>query len=274
MPELPEVETVCRGLQANIVGRYIDEVVVRRSKIRIPVPDDLPERVQGARIEQVERRAKYILIHLGNGYTMIAHLGMSGRMMVFSRLPKTHEKHDHIYLLLNDGQAAVFNDPRRFGLLTGCLTEELSGHPLLASLGPEPLGGDFTADYLYSQLRRRKQAVKPALMDQKLVVGVGNIYVAEALYRTGINPERAANKITKTQANLLVSAIHAVLAEAIASGGSTLRDYVDSAGASGYFQHQFDVYDREGKPCRNCAVPITRMTQAGRSTFWCNSCQK
>src|SRR5690606_29578577 len=151
-------------------------------------------------IEEVGRRAKYILIRLDNGYTMMAHLGMSGRMMVFSRLPEKAEKHDHIRFLLNDGQAMVFSDPRRFGLLTGYATEEIASHPLLASLGPEPLGREFTADYLYNQLQRRKQAVKPALMDQKLVVGVGNIYAAEALYRTGMHPERAANEVTKKQA--------------------------------------------------------------------------
>lgn len=274
MPELPEVETVCRGLQANIVGRHIDELILRRAKIRIPVPEDLPERVQGAQIIKVERRAKYILIHLDTGYSIIGHLGMSGRMMVFSKLPQTPEKHDHIYMLLNDGQAVVFNDPRRFGLFTGCATASVSTHPLLAALGPEPLGEAFTADYLYSQLQKRKQAVKPVLMDQKLVVGVGNIYAAEALYQTGIHPERPAMKISRKEASALVVEIQAVLHAAIASGGSTLRDYVNSAGASGYFQHSFAVYNRENQPCLVCAAPITRMTQAGRSTFWCDKCQK
>lgn len=274
MPELPEVETVCRGLQASIAGRHIDELVVRRAHIRIPVPADLPQRVQGAQVTHVERRAKYILIHLGNGYTMIGHLGMSGRMMVFSKLPEVAHKHDHIHISLNDGQGVVFNDPRRFGLLTGCSTDEVAAHPLLVGLGPEPLGEAFNAGYLHGQLEKRKQAVKPVLMDQKLVVGVGNIYASEALYRTGIHPERSARELTKKQASLLVSAIRDVLCEAIASGGSTLRDYVDSAGASGYFQHRFDVYGRENEPCRNCAAPIARMTQAGRSTFWCVSCQK
>lgn len=274
MPELPEVETVCRGLHANIVGRHIDEVIVRRAKIRITVPEDLPARMQGACVKAVERRAKYILMHLDNGYTMIGHLGMSGRMMVFSTLPQEAGKHDHIYFMLNDGQAVVFNDPRRFGLVTGCDTAAVYTHPLLVHMGPEPLGQDFTADYLYSQLRKRKSAIKPVLMDQKLVVGVGNIYASEALYRTGIHPERVANKVTRKQAGLLVQAIRDVLEAAIASGGSTLRDYVDSAGASGYFQHRFLVYDREGKPCATCATPIARMTQAGRSTFWCDKCQK
>lgn len=274
MPELPEVETVRRGLEASILGRHIDEVVLRRDAIRIPIPADFAERVQGGCVQSVERRAKYLLIHLDNGYSILAHLGMSGRMMVFSRLPEKVEKHDHVYFLLSDGQAVVFNDPRRFGLVTGGEGATIHQHALLGAMGPEPLGEDFTPDYLYGQLQRRKQAVKPVLMDQKLVVGVGNIYAAEALFRCGINPERPANRINKKQASALVTAIRAVLEEAIASGGSTLRDYVNSAGASGYFQHRFDVYDREGKPCRLCTTPITRMTQAGRSTFWCEKCQK
>lgn len=274
MPELPEVETVCRGLRAAMMGRHIDEVVLRRQKIRIPIPADLPEQVQGAKVTSVERRAKYLIIHLDNGYGILGHLGMSGRMMVFSRLPHTPEKHDHVYFMLNDGQVVVFNDPRRFGLITGCASADMQQHPLLRALGPEPLGEEFTAEYLYSQLQRRKQAVKPVLMDQKLVVGVGNIYAAEALFATGINPERPANEISKKQCKELVRAIQVVLEAAIASGGSTLRDYVDSAGASGYFQHHFEVYDREGKLCRKCTTPVTRITQAGRSTFYCAECQK
>lgn len=273
MPELPEVETVARGLRAAMVGRHIDEVIIRRDKIRIPIPPDFADQVQGARVESVERRAKYLLLTLDNGYCILGHLGMSGRMMVFSR-PLEPQKHDHVYLMLNDGQMVVFNDPRRFGLMTGGAASEMPQHPLLQHMGPEPLGGDFTAEYLYSQLQKRKQSIKPVLMDQKLVVGVGNIYAAEALYRTGINPERPANKLNRKQVAVLLAAVKAVLEEAIASGGSTLRDYVDSAGASGYFQHRFDVYDREGEPCRVCSTPITRLTQVGRSTFYCGKCQK
>lgn len=273
MPELPEVETVCRGLRQNVVRRHVEEVIIRRARIRIPVPDDFAERVQGARIEDVQRRAKYILMHLDNRYTIIAHLGMSGRMMVSSHMPQTPEKHDHIYWLLNDEQVITFNDPRRFGLVTGCASAEVQQHPLLATMGPEPLDEEFHADYLYSQLQKRKQAIKPVLMDQKLVVGVGNIYAAEALHRCAIHPERPANKVTKKEATALIYAIRAVLSEAIDSGGSTLRNYVDSAGASGYFQHRFAVYDREGQPCFTCHAPIARIVQAGRSTFWCRACQ-
>lgn len=273
MPELPEVETVCRGLRQNVVGRHVEEIIIRRARIRIPVPDDFAERVQGARIEDVQRRAKYILMHLDNAYTIIAHLGMSGRMMVSSHMPQTPEKHDHIYWLLNDGQVITFNDPRRFGLVTGCASAEVQQHPLLVTMGPEPLDEQFHADYLYSQLQKRKQAIKPVLMDQKLVVGVGNIYAAEALHRCAIHPERPANKVTKKEAAALIYAIRAVLSEAIDSGGSTLRNYVDSAGASGYFQHRFAVYDREGQPCFTCHALIARIVQAGRSTFWCNACQ-
>jgi formamidopyrimidine-DNA glycosylase len=274
MPELPEVETVCRGLRAAVVGRYIDEVVVQRPKIRIPVPEDLPERLQSAKITSVERRAKYILIHTDKHYSVLGHLGMSGKMMVFSELPLPLHKHDHIYFMLNDGQAVVFNDPRRFGLITGDRTSAIHQHPLLTGLGPEPLGDVFTPDYLYSKLSQRKQAIKVALMDQKLVVGVGNIYASEALHRAGINPDRSANLINKIECKELVVEIRNVLVSAIESGGSTLRDYVNSAGASGYFQHQFSVYDREGKGCLQCGTPITRITQAGRSTYYCAACQK
>lgn len=273
MPELPEVETVCRGLRQHITGLHIDEALVRRPAIRIPVPQDLPRRVQGARIESVERRAKYILLHLDNGYTILAHLGMSGRMMVHSTSMPL-EKHDHIVFSLNDGKTVVFHDPRRFGLVTGEDTAAMAAHPLLAGLGAEPLGAEFDGGYLHVRLQRRKQQVKTAIMDQKLVVGVGNIYASEALHRCGIHPERAANGITRKQVDALVVAIRQVLEEAIASGGSTLRDYVNSAGASGYFQHRFAVYGREGKPCRHCATPVQRLTQAGRSTFFCSSCQK
>lgn len=273
MPELPEVETVCRGLRSAIIGRQIDEVVLHREKIRVPIPEDFIERVQGGKVLAVERRAKYILITLDNDYCIIGHLGMSGRMMVFSE-PQEPKKHDHVEFILSDGQVVVFNDPRRFGLMVGASCADVVNHPLLSILGPEPLGEDFTAEYLYSQLQKRKQSIKPVLMDQKLVVGVGNIYVAEALYRVGINPECPANKISKAKCKQLVSAIELVLGDAIASGGSTLRDYVDSAGESGYFQHRFSVYDREGKPCEQCATPIARITQAARSTFYCVKCKK
>ncbi|MCH2546114.1 MAG: bifunctional DNA-formamidopyrimidine glycosylase/DNA-(apurinic or apyrimidinic site) lyase [Alphaproteobacteria bacterium] len=274
MPELPEVETVCRGLQSNVLGRHIDDVIIRRDKIRIPIPCDFAESCQGAKIERIERRAKYILIHLDNGYCILVHLGMSGRMQIFSRLPTSPQKHDHVDFLLSDGQLIVFNDPRRFGVITGAPSETIMLHTLLNHLGPEPMSESFNAAYLYDQLKKRKQSIKPVLMDQKLVVGVGNIYVCEALFKTRINPERAANKINKKECERLVEAIKVVLQDAIASGGSTLRDYVDSAGKAGYFQHNFAVYDREGKLCTGCSAPITRMTQAGRSTYWCENCQK
>lgn len=274
MPELPEVETVCRGLRASMVGRRVEKVQVRRAAIRVPVPSDLAQRITGARVETVERRAKYILIAMNNGYCLLVHLGMSGRIMVFSPAPQELHKHDHVLFHLDDGQAVIFNDPRRFGLVTGAPCEEVATHPLLAVLGPEPLSEAFDAEYLYQRLQKRKQAIKPALMNQKLVVGVGNIYASEALFRSGIHPERPANKISKEKYGQLVTAIREVLEAAIASGGSTLRNYVNSGGQSGYFQHHFDVYDRESKPCLKCGELIARITQAGRSTFYCSKCQK
>lgn len=274
MPELPEVETVCRGLRASMVGRRMENIQIRRAMIRLPVPPDLPKRIAGAYVKAVERRAKYILITMDNGYCLLVHLGMSGRMMVFSTAPQELHKHDHVLFKLDDGQTVIFNDPRRFGLVIGAPCTEIAAHPLLAGLGPEPLSEAFNAEYLFHKLQKRKQHIKPALMDQKLVVGVGNIYASEALFKSGINPERPANEIDKEKYQQLVTAIHSVLNAAIASGGSTLRNYVNSGGQSGYFQHHFDVYGRESKPCSKCGGLVARITQAGRSTFYCGHCQK
>lgn len=274
MPELPEVETVCRGLRASMVGRRIEEVQLRRASIRVPVPSDLPKRITGARVKNVERRAKYILITMDNDYCLLVHLGMSGRMMVFSPAPQELHKHDHVLFHLEDGQAVIFNDPRRFGLVTGAPCPDIPAHPFLAGLGLEPLSEAFDAEYLFGKLQKRKQAIKPALMDQKLVVGVGNIYASEALFKSGIHPERPANEIDKEKCRQLVMAIRSVLDAAIASGGSTLRNYVNSGGQSGYFQHHFDVYGREGRPCSKCGRPIAKIVQVGRSTFYCKNCQK
>lgn len=274
MPELPEVETVCRGLRQSVLGRSIEQVELRRSHIRVPIPEDLAERLEGFTILRVERCAKYVLIHMDSGYVMIVHLGMSGRLMVLSTLPETFAKHDHAAFILSDGQVILFNDPRRFGVITGCDAQDLPTHPMLAGLGPEPLSDDFDGAYLYGLCSTRKQPIKPLLMDQKWVVGVGNIYASESLFSSHILPERPANKITKKEANLLVESIKATLMSAIDSGGSTLRDYVDSRGEAGYFQHRFFVYDKEGEPCAVCARPISRIVQAGRATYFCRKCQK
>lgn len=274
MPELPEVETVCRGLRQAVLGRRIEKVALLRTVLRIPVPPDFVSHIEGKEITEIQRRAKYILIFLNNNYVIVAHLGMSGHMRVFSPLSETREKHDHMVFFLSDGQAIIFNDARRFGLVTGCFTTELAVHPLLAGLGPEPLSAHFTPSYMFAQCQKRKQSIKPLLMDQKIVVGVGNIYAAEALHLSRINPERSANKMSFKECGDLISAVRVVLNAAIDSGGSTLRDYVNSVGSPGYFQHRFEVYDREGQPCRSCMNPIMRITQAGRSTFYCAECQR
>lgn len=274
MPELPEVETVCRGLRQTVLNREIVEVILRRNAIRTPIPDDMADKITGARILKVERRAKYILIHLDNGQVMMIHLGMSGRLMVLSQMPEHFEKHDHAAFLLNDGQVMLFNDPRRFGVLTYCHASDMAKHPLLSAMGPEPFSADFSADYLYALCQRRSQPIKPLLMDQRVVVGVGNIYASEALFKSGILPIRPANEIKKRKMKQLIDDVVSTLQSAIDSGGSTLRNYVDSRGESGYFQHRFFVYDKEGEPCALCGVPIQRIVQAGRSSFFCEKCQK
>ena len=274
MPELPEVETVCRGLRQSVIGKKIETAILRRANIRSVIPVDLPERVRNAAITRVERRAKYILIYLDNGETLLIHLGMSGRITTLSQHPASFDKHDHVVFLLNDAHAMIYHDPRRFGVVTIDTANQIAFHPLLSQLGWEPLSDAFTAEALYDALQKRKQAIKPALMDQQLVVGVGNIYAAESLFRAKISPLRTANSITSKEAEILVPHIKQVLRDAIESGGSTLRNYVDSRGESGYFQHHFDVYGKEHAPCPVCHSKIERITQAGRSTFWCSTCQK
>lgn len=274
MPELPEVETVCRGLRNSIIGTRIKKILLRRADIRSEIPADLPERVQNTIITDIRRRAKYILIHLDNGESLIVHLGMSGKLLVLSSHPALFDKHDHVIFFLSGSQSVLYHDPRRFGLVTIEKTDSLPHHPLLAHLGPEPLAESFTGDMLYQSLRKRKQAIKPALMDQQTVVGVGNIYASEALFRARIHPARPANEISREEAVRLTEHIKQVLADAIDSGGSTLRNYVDSRGENGYFQHHFDVYGKDGAPCPVCTASIQRMAQAGRSTFFCRICQK
>lgn len=275
MPELPEVETVRRGLQQSVRGLVIDSVTLRRPNIRIPIPPDLPKRVAGATIIDIERRAKYLWLLLGNGEVLIIHLGMSGRVLVLPAKPNRYDPHDHVVFRLSNGNYMIYQDPRRFGVVTVAPRAGLAGHALFAGLGPEPLISEaFDYQYLYESLSRRKGAVKPAIMDQKLVVGVGNIYASEALFLSRINPEHAANKLAKDQCKSLVKSIVEVLESAILSGGSTLRNYVDSRGEAGYFQHHFCVYDREGEGCEACGKPIIRILQAGRASFYCSSCQK
>jgi formamidopyrimidine-DNA glycosylase len=274
MPELPEVETVRRGLAPVLDGRTITHVALRREGLRKPFPAGLARKVNGKKVLSVDRRAKYLLVTLSGGSVLIIHLGMTGRLFV---RPADHENniHDHMELTLDNGAAIVFNDARRFGQVDLIDDDELDTYPAFKAMGPEPLEASFTPAMLAAELAGRKTSFKAALMDQRTVAGLGNIYVCEALFRSRIDPRRLAGTMSKAEAGRLVPAIREVLNEAIASGGSTLRDYVNARGAAGYFQHRFDVYDRDGKPCRNNAAHvIRRIVQNGRSTFYCPKCQK
>jgi formamidopyrimidine-DNA glycosylase len=272
MPELPEVETVMRGLKPALEGLTINKVELRRSGLRAPFPKDFAVRLSGQRVLALGRRAKYILADISGGETLVIHLGMSGKMGVFPTRPVL-DKHDHV-VLTTDAATIVFNDPRRFGLMTLVETARLDADPLFAGLGPEPLDTRFGAKVLAAALAGKKTPMKAALLDQSVVAGLGNIYVSEALFRAGISPKRRAGTVTDTAA--LVRAIKAVLNEAIRAGGSTLRDYRRADGSPGYFQHRFKVYGREGEPCprKGCGGTIRRIVQSGRSTFYCPKCQK
>ena len=280
MPELPEVETVCRGLAQALEGRRIVRVDVRRPGLRLPFPPDLAERLTGARITRIARRAKYILIHLDSGPVVIAHLGMSGRMTILNGQmvgqDESPGRHDHLLLDFEDGIQVRFNDARRFGLVVMAEDEaELASHHLLANLGPEPLSNAFNGPILAAALQGRKTPIKAALLDQRVVAGLGNIYVCDALFHAGISPRRSAHTVAGKRAERLASAVKQVLASAIASGGSSLRDYVQPNGELGYFQHAWAVYGREGNPCPGCDCDVSatggvrRITQSGRSTFFC-----
>ncbi len=286
MPELPEVETVRRGLAPHFDGRRIETLTLNRPDLRFPFPPRLPERVAGRRVLTLDRRAKYLLIPLDSQETLILHLGMSGRMIVeqgerqaqqgefhhdVTRLPQ----HDHVIFHLEGGTRVVFNDPRRFGSLDIQPSDALDKAPALATLGIEPLGNALNATSLATLLAGRRTPMKAALLDQRLIAGLGNIYVCEALHRAGIAPDRAAGSVKRREIEALVVAIRDVLAEAIAAGGSTLRDFRHEDGSLGYFQHAFRVYDREGEACPTpkCRGVVRRMVQSGRSTFYCAECQ-
>ncbi len=275
MPELPEVETVCRGLGVRLVGRRLVRVDQRRPGLRQPFPEDMPARLTGRRVTAIRRRAKYLLMSLDDGWAVILHLGMSGRLVISDAPGAPPGRHDHVILETDDGAVVMFNDARRFGLMTLSLETGLAAHPLLAGLGPEPLAPGFTPKALSARLAGRATPIKTALLDQTVVAGLGNIYVAEALFHAGISPLRPAASVAGPPAARLVPAIRRVLKAAIAAGGSSLRDYVQTSGELGYFQHQFAVYDRAGLPCPgcHCAVAetggIQRLTQANRSTYYC-----
>jgi formamidopyrimidine-DNA glycosylase len=289
MPELPEVETVRRGLEPAMTGHVIVRADVRRPDLRWPFPPRMAERLTGQRVERLRRRSKYILADLSGGETLLIHLGMSGRMTVssvpqargdmlgdFHRSHPAPEKHDHVVLDMDNGARITFNDARRFGAMDLAPTVTVEAHRFLAGLGPEPLGNSFDEAYLAARFKGRNTPVKAALLDQRIVAGLGNIYVCEALWRTGISPLRKAGSLSRARAASLVPAIRAVLTDAIESGGSSLRDYRQADGELGYFQHSFAAYGREGEPCRTpgCGGIIARAVQSGRSSFYCPTCQK
>ncbi len=283
MPELPEVETVRRGLAPAMEGVRIERADVNRPDLRWPFPDRMADRLTGAIVTQLRRRSKYILADLSTGETLLMHLGMSGRVLVsgdpLGQFVHTHpapEKHDHVVFYMENGARITFNDPRRFGAMDLMETARAEEHPLIAALGPEPLGNSFHEAHLVAALRGRNTPIKAALLDQKIVAGLGNIYVCEALFRAGIHPARKAGRIGAGRVAALVPIIRETLDAAIAAGGSSLRDFRQADGELGYFQHSFDVYGREGAPCRRtgCDGTIRRIVQSGRSSFYCPQCQR
>lgn len=286
MPELPEVETVRRGLAPVLEGRRLSRVEQRRPDLRFPFPDGFVQRLTGARITQLGRRAKYLMAELDRGETLVMHLGMSGRYEIarpegserpgeFHYAADPDPKHAHVVFETEDGGRVTYYDPRRFGYMDLIETARLAEHPWFKALGPEPLSPDFNAARLKAAFAGRRQGPKTLLLDQRVVAGLGNIYVCEALNRSRISPFRPAADIPAKTLAPLVETIREVLEEAIAAGGSTLRDYAAADGALGYFQHRFRAYDREGEPCLNprCKGTIAREVQAGRSTFFCPACQ-
>ena len=274
MPELPEVETVRRGLIGPLEGHVLARVQQNRPDLRWPLPAGFAGRLTGRRVERLDRRAKFILARLDDGEVWITHLGMSGRMLLSRDGATPPGPHDHIVIETDGGDIVTFNDVRRFGMMDLVPEDGLSEHFLLRDLGPEPLGNAFNDEVLSAALAGRKTPIKAALLDQKVVAGLGNIYVCEALHRAGISPKRLARSVAGKRASRLVPAIREVLNQAIAAGGSSLRDYVQTSGELGYFQHNFAVYGREGEPCRNCGKPVKRIVQSGRSTFYCGACQR
>jgi formamidopyrimidine-DNA glycosylase len=277
MPELPEVETVVRGLAAGMAGRRIARLDLHRGDLRWPIPRGLRKKVEGRRIEAVRRRAKYILIDLDDGGVLLMHLGMSGRLTVVNAEDRTPpEPHDHVVFTLDEGTRIRFNDQRRFGVLDYVRAEALEKHELLRELGPEPLDPAFTGEVLAAALTGKRTPLKAALLDQQVVAGLGNIYVSEVLYQAGLSPKRLARTVTLERASRLVQAIREVLERAIAAGGSSLRNYVQASGELGYFQHQWAVYGREGEPCPgcDCGRGIRRIVQSNRSTFYCAKRQR
>lgn len=285
MPELPEVETVRRGLAPALVGKRIARARTRRPDLRFPFPARFAARLKGRRVDALERRAKYMLAHLDDGNVWITHLGMTGRWSILGaeRQPgdfyysePPDPAHTHVVIEMEQGARLEFNDPRRFGYMDLIAEDALEAHPWFKGIGPEPLGNEFHLPYMKRVLAHKKTSIKAALLDQRIVAGLGNIYVVEALHRAGIAPTKEAGRIAAVRLERLYHAIRAVLEEAIEAGGSTISDYANADGAQGGFQHRFGVYNREGQRCANpaCGGTIVRATHGGRSSFWCPRCQR
>jgi formamidopyrimidine-DNA glycosylase len=279
MPELPEVETIRRGLIPVLSGHRLIQVVARRGDLRVPLPMNFTVRLSGRQVQVLRRRAKYLLLDLDGGETLIVHMGMSGRFTVYRHGDTTRSgegKHDHVIFETEEGYRIVFTDHRRFGLMLLENTMQLEKHKLFAGLGPEPLDESFNSTALNAALRGKRAPIKAALLDQRVIAGLGNIYVCEALFRARISPKRLAASVAGVRAARLVPAIKDVLEAAVKAGGSTLRDYAQTDGELGYFQHHFLVYDREGLACvrKGCGGTIRRIVQSGRSTFYCPVCQR
>jgi formamidopyrimidine-DNA glycosylase len=283
MPELPEVETVRQGLAPHLEGARLLKVTQNRADLRFPFPDGFAERLTGVRVTRLDRRAKYLRAELDSGETLVAHLGMTGRFTIdqrqpgqFHRAAGVDEKHTHLVFETDRGAVIAFNDARRFGYMDLIATDELCDHPWFKGLGPEPLDKAFNTRALGRAFEGRTQSVKATLLDQRIVAGLGNIYVSEALHRSRLDPHRPAGAVTAREVARLVAQIKAVLMDALEAGGSTLRDYRSADGDLGYFQHQFRVYDREGYPCPSprCPGEVTRVVQNGRSSFYCPACQR
>ncbi len=286
MPELPEVETVRRGLQPAMEGKRILRSQTRRKDLRFPFPANFNQRLEGARVKRLGRRAKYLVGELSTGEALIMHLGMTGRFTVagprkpgrqpgrFHHDAGEDDKHDHVVFEMQGGARVTFNDARRFGFMDLWALDDLDHYPGFEGMGPEPISNGFSAAYLEEAFAGKKTPVKAALLDQRVVAGLGNIYVCEALFRAGLNPKKLAGVIRRDRLEKLAVEIRNVIEEAIEAGGSTISDFATTSGELGYFQHRFQVYDREGDACMVCEKPVKRLVQSGRSTFYCTTCQK
>lgn len=272
MPELPEVETTRRGIEPHLLGNFFKEVIIRRRDLRQPIPASIAK-IENRSIQQVTRRAKYLILHFAGNHHVIIHLGMSGSLRIVD--PATEFRtHDHIAFTLSTGNQLRYHDPRRFGIVTHYVAKDPLSHPLFAKLGPEPLENDFHARYLQSALKPIKRPIKLAIMDNAIVVGVGNIYASESLLHAGIRPTTPACEISLPRLRKLVDCIQDVLRRSIEQGGTTLRDFLRENGEPGYFRQELFVYERAGQPCRVCASPIQKIIQGQRSTYFCTKCQK